>query len=186
MDDADMPLEITLKPGEMYVHAIRPDLWSACRENPKGEPDLPNLFVTPGRYTVACRFAPIPVVGEAGWEAGMISNSATLTVTKAEPKTGAWGEAVNGLRARVRLPDEPANQLGEVILRVPLRFRSSKHSIRAGGPLEFDFDLKNDGDRPRELEAYGVLCDVDIDGVRYGYLEKYDLKGNPRTIKPGE
>jgi hypothetical protein len=163
VDEADSPKDITLKPGEVYIHAIRLDLWTAFRQDPKGEQGLANLFVTPGKYSVVCRHAPIPVIGEAGWEAGMISNDVTLTVTKADPKTGAWGDAVNGLRARVRLSKEP---------------------IKAGGPFEFDFDLHNDGDKPRELDAYSVLCDIDIDGVRYGYLEKYDLKGNSRTIKP--
>src|SRR5262249_50247756 len=157
------PKDITLKPGEVYIHVLRPDLWSAHRENPKGEPDLPSLFVTPSKYSVVCRFATIPVIGEAGWEAGMTSNTVNLTVTKAPPKSGPWGDAINGLRARVRLPKEP---------------------IKAGGLFEFDFDLKNDGDKPRELDAYSVLCDVDLDGVRYAYLEKYDLKGNPRTVKP--
>jgi RNA polymerase sigma factor (sigma-70 family) len=163
MDEADMPKEIPLKPGDMYIHAVRPDLWPAFRQDPRGEQGLANLFVTPGKYSVACRYAPIPVIGEAGWEAGIISNSVTFTVTTAEPKTGAWGDAVNGLRARVRLPKEP---------------------IKAGGLFEFDFDLRNDGDKPRALDAYSVLCDVEIDGVRYAYLEKDDLKGNPRTIKP--
>src|SRR5262249_16901560 len=38
IDEADFPKDITLKPGEVYIHVLRPDLWSAHRENPKGEP----------------------------------------------------------------------------------------------------------------------------------------------------
>ena len=165
MDESDNLREITLKPGEVYIHAIRLDRWSAGREIPDGDTHLPNLFTKPGDYAITCRHAPTPVISEAGWEAGRVSNMVTLTMTKAEPKPGKWGEVVDGMRARVRIPDGP---------------------IAAGGPLVFDLDLKNEGDKARDVSAYGVLCDLDIDGVRYAYPEKYDIKGNSRRLQPGE
>jgi RNA polymerase sigma factor (sigma-70 family) len=165
--EADAPTHITLKPGETYTHAVRLDRWPAGGPKDRKRPD--NVFTMPGEYTIACRYAPTHPLNEANWAASLVSTAAKLTLR--DPATEpAWGDAVNGLRARVRL---------------------AKSKLGPEEPLSFALDLKNERFDGRRVEADEHRCwfvidgyKLPLDGLRYFYAGPPGLSTVSKDLRP--
>jgi RNA polymerase sigma factor (sigma-70 family) len=162
MDEADRPLNVTLKSGEAYVHAVRLDRWQAvwAGEQSKPVPPRKDLFSTPGEYSVAGLYVQAKSRIRA-WAGSLASKPVNLTVTgpKAE-----WGPPVEGIQARVRVTN-------------------AKPVV--GDPLTFELDLRNRGTKDFVEAPIPFFCQIELDGREYKYQLPIGYPTGNLTIKPG-
>jgi RNA polymerase sigma factor (sigma-70 family) len=148
MDEADAPTRCTLKPGDSYTHAFRLDRWVVRRAIPKEGTYTRNVFASPGEFAVVCRYAH----ASAGGEVALVSNAVKVTVSEG-PKATDWGDAVNNVRARLRL---------------------AKTKLKSAEPLTFDLEIRNEGDAARKIDTADFHCQISLDGKQYAYAGPID------------
>jgi RNA polymerase sigma factor (sigma-70 family) len=143
MDEADTPLNATLKPGEAYVHAVRIDRWQAVWAGPQWRtvPPRRDLFADPGEYSVAGLYVQ-PKSRIRAWAGSLATKPVKLTVTG--PKDD-WGPAADGIQARVRTPNP----------------------VLPGRPLEFVLDVWNRTANRFDEAPDPRRCEIEWDGVPY-------------------
>lgn len=158
MTEADAPTRFTLKPSETYVHALRLDRWITRPAHAWKEGLVPpaNLFATSGDYTITARHA-----APSGDVKGKVLTTTPVRLTVTKP--AEWGDAVNGMRARIRL---------------------AKPRLRADEPLTFELDLRNDGTELRKVRTAFFHCWVNLDGRTYGYSGDIDHPLVSTDLKP--
>jgi hypothetical protein len=165
MDEADVPAKFTLKPGETYTQAMWLNHWPAHRVKiTLDDQTRPNLFTSPGEYTIACLWENPSGDVVKKLPPPVRSNPVKLVV-KAAVKTNDWGESAGGIRARVRL---------------------AKPTFKAGELLQFEFDLKNTGDKTVEDGPIPMLCQIDLDGDLYRYTAPLGYPTSNQKIEPGK
>jgi hypothetical protein len=103
--------------------------------------------LTPGRHKVAASY--------------LLDRKTRVTTPEieVEVRPAEWGDAINGVRARLRL---------------------AKTKLKAAEPLTFDLDLRNDREDVRKIDWAYFHCDLTLDGKRYVYAGDID---HPLVIK---
>ena len=157
----DVPTHRVLKPGEKYVHAVRPTRWVTPPDRGGGGNAPADLF-TPGKdFRISLSYTTTDGQLEPRWWVGRLTaGPVTLTIPKAEE----WGQPAGDFRARLRLP---------------------KRTYSAGEPLAFELDLRNDGKAERELTPIPYRCEVEVDGRPFGYFGAIRYKCLPKKLLPG-
>jgi RNA polymerase sigma factor (sigma-70 family) len=84
---------------------------------------------------------------------------------KSEAEKKEWGDAVEGLEMRLRLP---------------------KDRWWVGEALTFELDLRNVGGKTREVSLIPFWCEIEVDGKWYNGDRLLDYKSRIWTLKPGE
>ena len=84
MDRTVLPGSRTLKPGEVYIHAMRLNYWRATRPEKPREIGK-DFFAEPGTYTVQCTYEPrtltgAPRVTEKQWSGKLTSKPVTVRI----------------------------------------------------------------------------------------------------------
>ena len=118
------------------------------------------LQVTPGKHTVRVAF-----LFDGGGRLGRIPRPVSQPVEIEVGKESAWGEAVDGVQARIRTP---------------------KAAWKDEAP-KFIFDLRNQGNKTPNARRVAWDCQIEVDGTWYSFelpSGPYPSVGDP--LEPGK
>jgi len=119
-----------------------------------------HLLLPPGKHTLRIAFPLVGVLGEKS-PIRPVSGSVEIEVGK----ESAWGEAVDGVQARLR----PA-----------------RTSWNVGETPVFSLDLRNQGKHGFSLGRLPMFCEIELDGKWYVYAGRIAMDRVSSAIQPGE
>jgi RNA polymerase sigma factor (sigma-70 family) len=165
ISEADAPTRITLQPGATYTHSLRLDRWAdPLAMDHKEHPDpRAGFFAAPGDYTITARYMSSPLGHDTQTDT-LVSPAVKLAI-KDPAEEPAWGDAVGGVAARLRL---------------------AKGTFKAGEPFAFELDIKNTAEQTYDVGPVPQQCRIELDGLlTYTYIGPIDLGTPVRRLSPG-
>ena len=137
---------VTVTTDKSWTERINLNRWSDVWPGPP-------LQLSPGKHQVQVAFPVSETVKP-------VSNTVEIEV-----KADEWGDAIGGVRARLRL---------------------AKTTFKASEPFEFELDLKNTGEQTYEEGPIPQNCEVELDGSVYKYTGPINITTPVFRLTPGK